>query len=141
MATVLGVRFFLALILVGCSSPSNNDPVTCEPTDRSGSYWAEFKTLSGDCGPQNASLVQLGGSGSSDCVEESPARWSDADCTLETKGTCPVDGVPGAYVTTTAITTQQDSAGDVIDGTITLTLKQGGSILCNGSYSVHMVRQ
>jgi hypothetical protein len=137
--------FILALMVMACSGEDESEPVTCERTDRTGTYWMEFETLSGNCGPQNASLVRLDADmgASSGCVMSAEPRWSDADCTLESGGTCPFDALePGATVQSTLVTTQQDSAGDVITGTATMTIIGADGVgLCNGSYRVTATRQ
>jgi hypothetical protein len=134
---------FAALLFINCSSSDGGDvSVTCEQSDRSGSYWAEFETLSGTCPDQDPGLIQIGpGSAAGGCTELASPRWSDADCTYETHAVCPVEGLPGAEIEFVSITTQQDSNGDRITGTMTMYLRDGGGELCHGSFRMTATRQ
>lgn len=137
---------YLAVLLAVACGGEDESSFTCEPSDRSGTYWAEFETLSGNCGPQDSTLIRPGETSSSSggdtgCTELEPARWSDGNCTLETKGQCPLEGAPGVTVTMTMISEQKDGAGDVIDGTLSMVIEQYGEYACSGSYRMHAVRQ
>lgn len=142
------MRYLIGLVILAtaCGGSDGGDPaeaVTCEKTDRSGTYWAEFETLSGTCPDQSAGLIRLDADAGAACVLASPETWSDAECTLETEFSCPFDELePGATVRTVAITTQQDSAGDEIVGTMTMTvLGSDGAIVCSGSFRMTAARQ
>lgn len=139
-------RFLLiaALATVGCGgSDEPGEAVTCEQSDRSGTYWAEFETLSGSCPDQNAGLIRLGETGmiGTECEQTAEPQWSDGDCTLETAVRCVIG--TDALVESITITTQQDAAGDSITGTMTFTGYDlaTGSLVCSGSYRMTATRQ
>ena len=133
---------FFALIgfLTACGgSDEQDDDITCDPADRFGTYWLDFETLSGNCGEQADGLVQVGAGDTPGCTELAAPRLSDNDCTIESRVAC--DLSEQVYVEAVGITTQQDSSGDVITGTMTMTVYDLGEPVCAGSYGMRYERQ
>jgi hypothetical protein len=140
-----GFIFLCGLLACGCSSGNDDDEdFTCDVVaDRDGTYWAEYEMLSGSCGDQEPGLIRLDGTAETPagCVELSPAETSDAGCTLEVRRLCDASQLaPGVEIEVTGITTQQDEAGDVITGTMTMTIRDASGTVCSGSYRMTATR-
>ena len=119
-------------------------PTTCDPADRSGSYWVDYITLSGTCGEVPDVLVRLEPDVVAELLEESCTLtaadvWSEDGCTLERSFECIESGHLIEYV---AVTTAEPGAA-VIDGTMTATMRDAESemLVCTGSYRVEMTRE
>lgn len=108
--------------------------MTCERSDRTGTYLATYVERSGNCGALPEQLGRLESSepvdGYGPCAKAGPDVWSNDECTLERSLEC-ADGTSGV-----AISTQQDSSGDVLTGTFTLR-----GLDCTSTYDVESVRQ
>ena len=134
---------------LACGSSTDegqSQPSSCDPASREGSYLATFETLSGDCGDQASALLRLDADADpadSGCSRLSEDRWSDGNCTLERSLVCPYDSfAPGATISSVGITTQRDSSGETITGTMTITVKDADGItLCLGTYRMTAARQ
>ena len=139
-AIVLGLVFLAACS--GGDGVEDNRPTSCDPvTERVGTYLAHFETLSGTCGDFPDSLARVDNYADllAGCVLLDPDRLSEGDCKLERHYSCPVDTGDGEY---TAITTQQDAAGSVLSGTVTVNLTDAsGGFVCTGTYRVTFTRQ
>jgi hypothetical protein len=136
----------LTALLLGCSGSSEDDEsFTCDTVaDRDGTYWMEFETLSGTCPDQDSALVRLDSTGETPpgCTELSPPETSDSGCTLEVHRSCPAgDSLPGVEIELTAITTQQDEAGETFGGILTMYLRDSSGELCHGSFRLTATRQ
>lgn len=148
MATIAGqmrIVMLLALTLAGCGgsdrrSPEDTLPASCDPiTQRIGTYFAEATTVSGNCGPQTSGLVRLDSTIPDGCVFDADDIWSNNGCTLERAMTCPSGEETVRLV---AISTQQDSHGDRITGTMTMAFSDArGASVCTGTYRLTYTRQ
>jgi hypothetical protein len=131
-------RFLLlsGLVLAGCGGEDDGGAVSCERSDRTGTYLGTYVERSGGtCGALPDELARLDASEPADgygtCAKASADVWSDGDCTLERSLECD-DGSSGV-----AISTQQDSSGEHIEGTLTLRVPG----VCTSTYDVDIVRQ
>lgn len=128
-----------AVLLTACGG----DP-ECSKKDRNGTYLLEAETVSGSCGAQDSTLVNLSSG-------EEPAGggctihnegWSDDECSLTRDFTCsfPADDLVVRYL---AVTNQDDDEGALLDGTMSITARyiSTGALICSGTYSVTMTRQ
>lgn len=134
------------LVLLGCSGGGEDDEsFTCDVVaDRDGTYFMEFETIGGTCPDQEPALVRLDASGETPagCVDLSPPETSDGGCTLEVRRVCDASNIMAGWeLETTAITTQQDDAGDSITGTMQLTIRDEIGTLCSGTFRVTATRQ
>jgi hypothetical protein len=135
------------LLAIGCSSDAEGDsqPAACDPSARTGTYYMEFSTVSGNCGEQASGLGRLDSSFAPEggCQITQPDRWSDGNCKLERSVLCPFDALePGATITSVGITTQKDANGDVLEGTMSMTVKYAdGRGRCYGTYSMRATKQ
>jgi hypothetical protein len=128
----------------GCSgSDADSASVICEQSDRSGTYFMSFQEVSGTCGPQDSAVGRLSTEVPGECELLSPDIWSNNECTFERHIRCPFNEfAAGATLETTAISTQQDSRGEVITGTMTMILRDAsGQSVCHGTYRVRAERQ
>lgn len=135
-----------AALTGGCSSGDDEEEsFTCEKTDRSGTYFVEYETVDGNCGDIPSSVGRLDDATAlpDTCAFDAPDRWSDGDCKLERAYSCEENAIePGATSTTVAVTEQRDAAGDMLAGTLTMTVKGGdGGFICSGTYRFSASRQ
>jgi len=128
----------LLLALTACGPPDS-----CDPAKRSGTYELESDEISGDCGPLDTTLVRLepgADPGSNGCSLLAADRLSEGNCTLERSIACPSG--TGNRILATAITTQMDDSGDVIEGKINYIIEDNsGRQLCHSLYDVIFERQ
>lgn len=120
------------------------EEVVCAQSDREGTYLFEAEDIGGDCGPMDPVLVQMrsgdqrvdGG-----CVVDYE-QWSEDACKLERSLTC-TSTADGLIFSGVAITEQQDSQGDVFDGTMSIGIYDldTGATLCFGTYALTYTRQ
>ncbi len=136
---IAGIIFLLAL--TACGSSDDDDSFICSPSDRSGTYFADFETVDGNCPDQNSALIRLDGSleVAPGCTVLAPPTWSDGECKLETSQYCAIDAT--LNVEATGISTQQDETGELITGLLFLTIDDGANILCSGTFRVTATRQ
>lgn len=129
-------RMRLILLLVAMTMGCATQTGPC--ADRSGSYVVDFSTRSGNCGPQNEGVVNLGATGApSTCMDNSQA--STDNCAVDFNVTCPFNA--GQTVEETGQVTW-NTDGSSGSGTIQLTLRDSlGDILCEGTYDVNYKRQ
>lgn len=135
-----------ALACFACSSETENRPVTCAKTERSGTYAMRFtERAGGTCGAIPEQLGRLDDAEAllPGCQLDAADRWSADECKLERAYTCPEPGI-GSGVTSqsVAVSTQMTEDASRIDGTITLTIKRpDGTALCKSTYDATFVRQ
>lgn len=133
------------LCTVACDGDADEQPSSCDPAARVGTYFATFDVISGDCGDQASGLIRVGGdaNAASGCRLIAQDRWSDGNCTLERSMQCPFDEFErGATIETIAITTQRDEDGDRMTGTMTMTVwEASGQAVCLGTYRMVAERQ
>lgn len=119
-------------------------PNGCSLDDRDGSYLATIATISGDCGEQTAAIIRLNPADPlGACMLTTEDAVSNNGCTLERSAVCPFpDLCEGCSLRSVGITTQQDPAGDLITGTMTITaLAADNTAVCFGTYSIRAERQ
>jgi hypothetical protein len=127
-----------AVLALGCSAESEPIDFSCDPvTQRVGLYLQEVTPISGNCGPQSASLVQVDSGIPDTCVRVEPDEWRDDSCTLVRWTRCQTGSGTSELL---AITTQQDPAGDVVSGTMTLRIRTSDGD-CDGTANVKWTRQ
>jgi hypothetical protein len=140
------MRYLIGLVMLAAGCGGSDDPdagaVECEQSDRSGTYFIEYETVSGNCGDLPSALGRLDDANAlpDGCSFDAMDRWSDGDCKLERAYTCP--GESGGTIVATAVSTQQDDSGDNITGTATMTLRDAdGATVCVGTYRFKATRQ
>lgn len=139
----------LGLLAFGCSATDpaseRQEPLSCAKTDRTGTYFVTYTTVSGDCGDIPDGLGRLDDAEALPdiCALDAADRWSDGDCKLERAYSCLEAGIgPGVQSHTIAVTTQDDDSGARITGTITMRITDPSGVqLCNGTYQLSAVRQ
>lgn len=131
----------LGTLVLGCGSDAEAGAVTCERSDRSGTYLLSYETLGGTCGDLTSVVGRLDEAPlPDDCVSNAQDRWSEGDCKVERAFTCEVE--PGQFVSYIAVSEQVDSEGDELTGTMTVILKDStGAEICGGTYRLRAVRQ
>lgn len=137
----------ISLTGFACSG-GDDDSFDCERTDRNGRYLLDFSETSGDCGQADSVIVELEGADAvlkPNCVLDEPDVVSPDNCTLTRHFTCDLSGEPGAPPNASAIyagtTEQQDESGDVITGSLTMTLVDGSTVVCRSTYAITYTRQ
>jgi hypothetical protein len=121
--------------------------VECSPEgqDRTGIYLVESKTISGNCGDMDSSLVNLSTvsatSTGGDCTIDFEL-WSDDECKVEREATCtfPSDDLTATFL---IISEQENDAGSRLTGTMTTTMRSisTGNFECSGTYEMRYTRQ
>jgi hypothetical protein len=124
--------FILAAALcLGCSGSDPPADFDCDPdTQRFGTYLQELTPISGSCGNDTqVALVKISRGVPEGCELVEPDEWSPDRCTLTRWSRCGTTEL-------LAVTTQQDARGEVISGTVTLTMPE-----CFGTANVTWTRQ
>jgi hypothetical protein len=135
----------LASALLGACGGAD-DPITCSPSERAGTYLLTYETLSGNCGNLPQTVVRLEGPDQGlieGCALDVPDRWSEDGCKVERAFTClePAAG-DGATSEFVGVTTQETDDGSRISGTMTARLfASDGSQTCLGTYRLAYERQ
>ena len=57
-------------------------PPGCDPAARTGLYWVDYTTISGDCGEVADGLEQLSAEPNAECMRLAADEWRDDNCTL-----------------------------------------------------------
>jgi hypothetical protein len=134
----------LGLLVSGCGG-SDDEPVECSRTDRSGTYLVQMTETSGNCGPIPDQLGRLDDAEAlpAVCAHDAADRWSDGDCKFERAYSCLEDGVgPGYTSSSVAVTEQQDSDGGSFTGLVTITVfDAAGAVACKSTYELTATRQ
>jgi hypothetical protein len=140
--------FLAAWLCVACSGSDGESnpkpPTSCDPSDRMGTYFVTFTTISGNCGPQDSALVSLdAASVQSERCSIISENVSENDCKVERHFTCPYDDLEqGAWIEFVGVSRQQTQDGSVITGTMTMRLRDRfDALVCSGTYDAHYERQ
>lgn len=129
----------LCLCLSSCGGADNDGPITCEQTERAGTYWMTAEQVSGDCGPLTDGLVRPDAELTADCEPMAADAWSGDGCTVERAFRCQLEtGSLGTFVT---VTTQRSDSGSVITGTMTMLVEATDGSSCASSYRLRYERQ
>jgi hypothetical protein len=140
---------FVTMMLSACGGDDGEtfvQPNQCNPEkERVGTYLLHYSERSGNCGPVDDALIQLGSGAtnpSGSCEALSEQIWSEGDCTLETAAICflPADD---QELTVTGQTTQMSENGSRLEGTIDMMFRRASTrdLICHGLYSVTYSRQ
>ena len=132
--------------MIGLGFNACGQSLDCQFSHRSGSYLVSFSLISGNCGEIPSTLVALNHDGSSPtppegCTYETHT-WSGDQCELQTVQTCIVES-DNTSSKTTAITQQEDSSGNRINGTMSMEIRNDNdnSLKCTGTYDILYERQ
>lgn len=133
------LKFINLISLIVCLSCGST--IECSKEARSGMYMLTIEEVSGTCGPIEGGLTVVGGS-ANDNTGYDYSSWSEDECDFNSSFTIdfPGDNITANYISTTS---QEDSEGDFLTGTLTLEVRQlsTGAFLCSGTYNLEATRQ
>lgn len=138
------MKALLITIALVATAPACGGP-ECSKSDRTGTYRGVLtEGPGGTCGAMPDVVVPMtDGSGPADpgCTIKAES-WSADQCKNESTVEC-VSAPDNTRATATGVFTQQDGAGEVFDGVMTMTIKRldTGATLCVSTYDVTYTRQ
>lgn len=135
------ITLFLGAVILstGCSG---DDAEPCDLAHREGTYLAQYRTRSGDCGALPDAVIRLDANGelTPTCALDAPDDVSADQCSLTRSLTCAVEN-PDGTIQGVVITHERDG-GARFEGLYTITIRDGaGAYVCGGTYDVTATRQ